>query len=321
MLLFGGLLFEAQASTVRRPHSYLDDPAAEAALSYERARETAAALRLWESMLDRYRSKPELWLRIARLRLKLLGREATLPLMHQFLALPEAQRSLVPDVEAGFRQLSELFLTDEGQTLYFDGQKRSRAGECSDAVLAFHRALKLEGPHRGILLEKARCERRLDAIAPYYETLREVDRTSFLDVALAEDLAEAHLYHQAPRLALDVVGRVARVQRTPRLELVAALAELDLGEAGRAADWLRASLDRVRGGRLSPQAVDPLVYYGLGIAEHRNRPAGTEAITYLRRFVAEPSRPRDRWDPYRRAERFEEAKRILAEFDAPPSAK
>lgn len=302
----------ARAAVPRRP-SFLDEPAAQAAVSYERARETAVALRLWESLLERYPTSADLWLRIARLRLKSLGREATVEWTRKFRALTEAQRAPEPDNEADFHALSEIFLTDEGQTLYFDGQKRAHAGECADAVLMFDRALKLEGPQRAILLEKARCERELRALTPYYETLRELDRATFLDVALAEDLAEAHLFYRAPKPALDVILRVPRARRTPRLELAAGIAELEAGEMARAGEWFRATLERVRSGRLPPGGVDPLVYYGLGQAE-RKLHGPSEAAPYLRRFVEEPPRVSATWDPYRRRERLDEAKRILEEF-------
>lgn len=308
----------------RSATTFLDEPAAEAALSYERAREIAVALRLWESLLERYPTNADLWLRIARLRLRSLGREAVVEWSQRYRALPETQRGAMPDAEAGFRALSDVFLTDEGQTLFFTGRKRAGGGDCADAVLLFHRALKLEGPHRVVLAEKARCERQLRAFTPYYETLRELDRTAFLDVPLAEDLAEAHMLFQAPKPALDVVNRVPRLRRTPRLELAAGLAELESGEAGsagRALEWFRATLDRVRVGKILPGAVDPLVYYGLGLAEKNARAGNAEAGAYLRRFLEEPPREDAAWDPYRRAERFEEAKRILAELGLDPSRK
>ncbi len=297
---FSSLLFLATASVAAT------DTSVQVADYYYARYAYRQALPLWLEVARKQPSNLSAVLRVAELKLLSEGREASRNWLRDFLT--REGHSMSPEslqvVGARLTDLQETFLTDEGQTLFYQALARIRREDCEGAIPGLIQAINLEKGNIRLTKEKARCEKMLGQFQNYYESLNAIYVAVPLQTQVQEDLAEAHLNFHHPELAVAMFdSRLGESLKTPRARLIFGLALLEQGKTASA----HLILEPLVHGR----EVRPILYYGMGKILSQKTNTRAVAVHYLEQFVASAKPSTNAWDPYHVEERLADAKALL----------
>lgn len=287
------------------------DPLALSAEYYYSKYDYKQAYQLWSEVLKRQPGNLPAFFRVCELKVMFEGRAACRDLGRTFLkqtAVPlnaEARRSVRDKLD----QLQKTFLTDRGQSLYFQAIAKTRKKDCPAALPLLTQSLAFEKGNVRILKEKLRCEKSLGLTDKFYETTKLAYEGDPFDSEINDDLMELHAYQLDFAKVLEMRDADPDANRTPRFRLAAGIALFETGNASEALGELRAFNEQER-------QVHPIVWLTIGKILAQRPEAGAEAIPYLERFLSSAGRVEktliEGWDPYRSAEKTDEAKRLLA---------
>jgi len=273
------------------------------------------ALPLWQEVARRQPSDVTAALRVAEIKLLQEGREQASASLKEFVQ--REARNLPPEslrlVEQRMKELQEVFLSDEGQTLFFQAVARIRRQDCVGAVPVLQQALTLEKGNARVAQEKAKCQKTLERYGPYFESLIALHETNPFARDVQVDLAEASLQFRQPERASAIFEtRVGDPFRHPKARLFYGVALLDQGKYSTAETVLEPLVSKTKA-----RDVQPIVLYGMGkiLAQ---RPSGRlAALHFLDRFLATEKPASGEWDPFHLPERTSEARKLVADLKAP----
>jgi len=292
-------------------------PAAE---FYSTQHDFARAYPLWQGVLKSEPSQLTAVLRVAELNLLFASRREARETLLGFL--DEHRERLTPLARRQIReknsQLQSTFLTDEGQSQYYQGVSKAGARDYDGALALLAQASAFEVGNLRILKEKARCERAQGQWQRLYETLKTAGTTDPYDASVREQLMEAHIHFRdfPQALALHKVG--ADTLNSARQRMAYGVALFESGAADEARQALEPLLEQ--GGYAG--APHPIVYFALGRV--LSGKAGFEAVaaSYLERFETLVSAPDlrfiDGWDPYQTDTRLAEARSLRQSLRGKP---
>lgn len=289
----------------------LPDPLAQSAEYYYSHYHYQQAYNLWSEVFKRQPENGQAVVRLAELKLMFEGRPAARDLLLQFLAGPGRGAAIEwrPAVKEKLARLASTFLTNDGQSLYAQAVVKARRSDCAGAGPLLGQAAALEKGNLRVLREKAACEKALQNWAPWYETLKLAVQENPFNAEVVEHLAEGHLYYKDPAKAVDLLGADSELTKSPRALTTYSIALLDTGEKPEALAHLQQLIERDKSA-----VIHPIVSFGLGKILAGRPATSVEAASYLERFLAVAQGTaceREGWDPYRCAERREEAQKLL----------
>jgi tetratricopeptide (TPR) repeat protein len=270
------------------------------------------SLALWSEVLKRRPDNLSAVYRVAELKLMFQGRVASRDVILGFLA--GAGRNLNSDARRDIKlklgELQSTFVTDDGQSVFLRALPKIRHGDCQGAMALLVQAAGAEGGNLRVLQEKARCEKTLGLYERFYESLRAAFDSDPFDESVRENLFEAYVYNgeMAKVIAMAKEGD-STLSLRERIAYAVALTE-----SGAEAAALPILQNTIEQEKLT--GVPPIVLYALGKAFAAKPDGLAEATSYLERFLGAAARPENTlingWDPYRSAEKLEQAKKMLS---------
>lgn len=300
------------------PASSVSDSAASTAEYYYSRNDYAQALSLWSEIL---RQKPDNLLaviRVAELKLMFEGREASRQTILAFMSRPDGTLSSKErsQLREKSRSLQQLFLTDEGQTLYIQALAKIKEKDCAGALPLLGRAMTSEKGNLKVLLQKARCERSLALPKELQQTLKLAQESDPFDEEIADELAETLIYFGEYEAALSLLKTSAAQSPTLRHRVAHGVALMAAGQPEKAVPQFQRLVEQE-----SRNGVPAVVYYVLGVALSKGTDTSAEAVFFLKRFLSSLSKESVSagWDPYRCQEKIEQVNKLLASLERPPS--
>jgi len=274
----------------------------------------AQALPLWQELARRQPSSITANLRVTELKLLVEGRDAARTWLKDF-TVREAHGLSVDSrrlVEQRLTEIQDRFLTDEGQSLYYQAKLRIRRQDCDGALPLLAQSQATEKGNLILVRERAQCEKTLRKFEPYFESLVSLYEANPLSRETQEDLAEASLYFRQPDRAIRVFEtRLGGVPSSPYARLLYGIALLEKGKTSSAQLLLEPLVTKSRRSSLSP-----VVYFGVGKI-HALKGDRATAVENLERFLTSATPSENEWDPFHLEERQGEARRLLATLQQP----
>lgn len=274
------------------------------------------ALPLWQDVARRQPSDVTAALRVAELKLVLEGRDAACDSLKEFIT--REARSLSGEslrlVEQRMKELREVFLSDEGQTLYFQALAFVRRQDCVGALPILQQAQVLEKGNARLAREKADCQRSLERYAPYFESLIGLYESNPFAREVQVDLAEASLHFRQPERVVAIFeNRVGDPLRSPKARLLYGVALLEQGKYGSAQVLLEPFVGKGKGRDISPVAL-----FAMGKILAQRSAGRATALQFLDRFVLAAKPANGGWDPFHIDEKVAESRTLLAELKKTP---
>jgi Tfp pilus assembly protein PilF len=297
------------------PRSVIEQaPLALAAEYYLEHRQFERALEMYRTLLQQDAVVPRYWERVATLALYLEGRNSAQEIVQRFLSLPDSMKRNWDSVDHFLEGLYGSFLTDRGQALYLQGMVRFERGDCEGALPFFKQSLDQESNHLVVMRHQTECEMKKAAYSQAYETIKNRYALNPFNKAVAESLAELHLYFGSVSSALELVKEYSRFRvPSPRLLVVQAIALAR--KTDREAAWQAfRKVDQA-----IPQKEMPAIVYWekaklLETDPKRNSPLAKSQLTsWLKHFQGTPEKKKE-FDPYKSATLRDPAMKWLAEL-------
>ncbi len=288
------------------------DPLSASAEYYFARHDYQQALRLWNEVLTKDPTNDAVALKVADLQFFFDGRQVAREGLAHHLSLRgealsrENRRALLDR----WRALETSFLTEEGQSLYLQAKEREAQGDCPGAIGLLTRAIAAEKGNLDLLKARARCEFQTENFSGHYESLKQAFAEFPYDVALQEELAEAHLRFQQPQRIVEMWQKDTEAP-SARKRLALIFAYLDTGDESKAATLLVRPSDA--------KGLDPSWNFLFGALAAR-RESIPEALSYWQTFLEQLEKgPVSASDPYRLSQRVEEVRAWLVR-KAPPKS-
>ena len=288
------------------------DPVATAAEFYYCKQSYRQALQLWRKVLVREPTNLGAALRVAELTLLFEGRGPEKDFLLKFYSTTQAQLGVVAreTLENRFGALQGMFLTDEGQSDYLQALSHARYNDCSGAAAFLAQAAQLEPGNIKVLREKAACERKLGSYNTLYETLDLAVDTYPFDSRVVDNFVETDSYFGQYAKVLGFLQKYPEMRSSMRASTAYAVALAETGDVS-AVRSLQAFIAQEKSA-----GVHPVVLFELGKLLASRPDSAGEATLYLERFGLAAAHPEnttiESWDPYRCAEKKDEAARLLA---------
>jgi tetratricopeptide (TPR) repeat protein len=254
--------------------------------------------------------------RLSELRLLYEGRQAVTQGVLDFLdthaALLTREARLAIHEKLG--ELQSVFLTDDGQSDFFQGLAHARHADCARGLTFLSQAASLEKGNLRVLREKAQCERKLQAYDRAHATLKLAYQLDPFDAEVIDSLSDAYLFSGEYQKVLELFRSDAEPPHSRKQKTAQAIALYRSGATAPAMILLQALAEE-------PAGVAPIVFFALGKSMAERPGHAAEAQRFLERFVTlvSPAPDPALWDPYRTREALPEAQSLLAALAPPPS--
>ena len=297
------------------------DPLLQAAEYYYSRHDYRQAYQLWTEVYKGQEDQLLPTLRMAELRLLFETRTSAIDTLRKFLDRRKDEGGYGSEPRHQIREkwesLASTFLTDEGQTLYYQAQPKLKASEWQGALTLLQSARIHEHENIRLLKDIARCERGLKLWDSFYKTVQTAMETAPFDSEIRDWCFESHAYFGKPQIILSEAKRVPSTLLTGRQRLAIGYAISESGSLSESVTVLEPLIIKERAG------FHPIALYVMGKALSRRADRLGEASSYLDRFLSFAAQPNrcliEGWDPYRCADRVEDAKRILGTLKANPT--
>lgn len=289
-----------------------EDPSMRTGQYYYARGEYKAALESFADTLRRHPTDTAAVVRLAQLKLLNEGRAASQEVLKSFLTTQEAK--LLPAqkarVRTAFTELQNLFVTEQGQSLFLQARVRVQNREWATALPLLDQANRAEdGGNLRILRERWLCLMQLEDWEGYYNSLKHAYVLNSFDSEIAQRLAEAHFRVGAFTAITQMHQNDSEPFRKESGRLVLALTYLELQRDKEALAIFQSLHDEA--------SAYPVIYYGLGKILTKRSPSISSGISYLEKFVGTnrcvPA-SLAKWDFLKCGDRIELAKKQIAEF-------
>jgi len=276
------------------------------------------ALDSWKKIYKVNPHSVEAVIRVSDLQLLLDGHESAQKTILEFLSegREHLSSSQVWIVQQRLLEVQNRFVKDDSQSLYFQAMVKIKLADFNQALPLLNQANQIEKGNSKILESKAQCERELGQYTQYYDTLKTTAELNWINNKVREELLEAQYFFRDFSDIIQWSQSQINSNMSLRQKTVISLAKLEKAENQ---DSVRAFLQIIEGAKGRP--VNPMIWYGLGRCYRKMENVGA-ATKYFEKFVSMTAKSQviatQTWDPYRTAEKLEDAKQWLLETKQSP---
>lgn len=271
------------------------------------------ALELWKKVYKINPNSVEAVTRVSALQLFLEGHEVAQKTILEFI---NDKKEFLNFSQADFlrKRLLETqarFIKDESQSLYLQALAKIKLSNCAQALPLLNQANQIEKANSRILEWKAMCEREVGQFNHYYDTLKTAAEFTWIETKNQDDLIEAQYFFQD----FSDINSWAQSQLgpslSPRQKVAIAMATVEKNESLETSQRLFQLIETTK-----DKDLPAVVWFGLGRC-YRKQGQFALAVRYFERFISLASKSQslttNGWDPYRTAEKLEDAKQWLLE--------
>jgi len=288
------------------------EPLSVAAEYYFARHDYRQAFPLWQEVLKRQPDNVTAVLRVCELQVIFEGRVACTTTLTQFLntnaaTLNAESRKLVREK---ISSVHSLFLTDDGQSAYYQSLNRLKKKDWAAALPFLNQAASLEKGNLRVLKDKAHCEQALGQWEPMIQTWRTAYESQPFDGEVVDGWLDSLIYSGQFDRVIEAVKRDPELPKTPRQKIAYALSLLQTGKNDEALKYFHLASDAYR-----PGNPPPIVWWGTAraLGEKGHPPAEAQAALdkFIRAFASPPvATSTPLWDPYRLSEKLDEALKL-----------
>jgi predicted Zn-dependent protease len=240
----------------------------------------------------------------------LQGRTQAIEGLRAFLKKNEKVLSVnqVQEIQKKIIELSETFISEEGQVNYLQALSKVNLKEFSSSLPALKHSIQIEPGNLKILILKAEVEKELGFSTDSYQTLKEAFRIDPFSQKTRERLVEAHVFHgkflEAKALLED------RENISAREKLALAVSDFELGDKENSQvlinDLLRSKKPEF--------SQHPVTLWMALRSDLETSPLSQETRKELRKLLQASSLKDsyliDGWDPYRLGTQLESLRKL-----------
>ena len=281
------------------------EPLVDAAVYFSEKHQYDEALKLWEKLAKRYPADGSILLKLCDTQLLLHGKAKA----RETLVSSVSSKTFSPENKQLIRkrlgEINALFVTDEGQSNYYQAISRAHHGDYQRAESLLEFAHRSEGGNTRVLRELARCQIKQLELERYANTLRLLISFEPFEWAHPLALSDVCLHLQRPNEALEILESVPELSRGLELKTRLAVALYEMERHARAASMFKELAQQPK--------VHPTVWYYLGKISETSKKPSALSTHYYRLFVetTEKSMAPSSLDPFRLKTRLAEIKRQL----------
>jgi predicted Zn-dependent protease len=297
-LLIPGLVFGAWDASA---------PLAEQQFSQHQFKDSLAT---WKNLLEQSPKNLSYAMKVAEMEFLLQGRTQAIEGLRAFLKKNEKVLSVnqVQEIQKKIIELSETFISEEGQVNYLQALSKVNLKEFSSSLPALKHSIQIEPGNLKILILKAEVEKELGFSTDSYQTLKEAFRIDPFSQKTRERLVEAHVFHgkflEAKALLED------RENISAREKLALAVSDFELGDKENSQvlinDLLRSKKPEF--------SQHPVTLWMALRSDLETSPLSQETRKELRKLLQASSLKDsyliDGWDPYRLGTQLESLRKL-----------
>lgn len=185
----------------------------QAAESFIDLHEFNFALEMYQRLLKENPTDINTLERFSQLALLLQGRSSTQDILQKFLTQEKSlARKEWDRVEKIFRITHSTFVTDRGQTLYYQGLLKVEREDYPGAIELFRQANALEEGHLLILRAQLESEKKLPNLSATIDTMTRMLELNPIALKTAEELSALYLEQENPTKAAEVLASAKKLR-------------------------------------------------------------------------------------------------------------